>query len=195
MRLLPPLVSGLVVLLAAKCLLPTDDRGVEAGTAERLSLEGLVERAGLILEGRVLSARGLEDPEGRIETEYVLEVARTFEGMDLPLRSVRLPGGVLPDGRGMLLAGMPRVAPGEELLLFLTQEGATGVRMPVGLAQGKLGMRRRSDGGRVLVREHAGVGLVDRATGALVEGEGIDVLDYAETVARIEAALVRKRGR
>ena len=55
---------------------------------------------------------------------------------------------VLEDGSGMILAGMPRIAAGEETLLFLSAEGATGVRMPVGLSQGKFRVIQTEDGGR-----------------------------------------------
>lgn len=170
---------------------------VEAGTALRLDTDGLVQNAALILEGRVLAAHVLEGPTG-IETEYLLEVERTFEGEDLPHRLVRIPGGVLPNGRGLVLAGMPRIEPGESLLLFLSQEGASGLRMPVGLAQGKYAIQRRRDGTKVLTRDTAGVSLLSPETGELVSSTALEnrvVRGYAELVAEIEAALTRKHPR
>jgi hypothetical protein len=171
----------------------TSRSGVEAGTALRMELAELVRRAELILEVRVLQARAVER-DGWIETDYLLEVARSFDGPDEPYRVVRLPGGTLPDGRGMVLAGMPRLVQGEEALLFLSAEGPTGARVPVGLAQGKLDVERSQDGTRRLVRDAGGVLFVNK-DGAIVQGEGRQVFAYADVVARIEAALATKRGR
>lgn len=167
---------------------------VQAGTAVRLDTAALTRSAALVVEGRVLASRALESSAG-IETEHLLEVERTFKGVDLPHRVIRVPGGVLKDGRGMLLSGMPRICPGEDVLLFLSPESPNGVRMPVGLAQGKYTVLRRPDGTKALVRDAAEVALVDRRTGALERTRGRVVRDYAETVARIEAALVRKESR
>lgn len=93
----------------------------------------------------------------------------------------------------MLLAGMPRIEPGENVLLFLSEPGAGGIRMPVGLAQGKFRILTRADGSRIVVRDAAGVTLVQPRTGALVRGEGRSVIDYADVVAQIEAASATKR--
>ena len=55
------------------------------------------------------------------------------------------------DGRGMLLAGMPNMEAGQDVLLFLSEGGSTGVRMPVGLAQGEFTVYRLGDGTKSLV--------------------------------------------
>ncbi len=190
-------LSAAIGLLLAALVTPgllRDGAPVQAGTALRLDTDGLVQNAALILEGRVLAAHPLEGATG-IETEYLLEVERTFEGEDLPHRLVRLPGGVLPDGRGLALAGMPRIEPGEALLLFLTQEGRSGIRMPVGLAQGKYAVQRRRDGTKVLTRDVSGVSLLSPETGQVAASEGRVVRGYAELVAEIEAAVARKHAR
>lgn len=183
--------------LVATCLLvmgiPRPESRVSAGTAVRMDVGDLVSSSGLILEGRILTSLVFEHDEGRIETEYLFEVERTFLGEDLPYRTVRIPGGVLEDGSGMLLAGMPRIADGEEVLMFLTGEADAGVRMPVGLAQGKFGVVRRADGSKLLEREGHGVTLVDPQTGAASESAPVVLWDYAEVVAQIEAALARRR--
>jgi len=167
--------------------------GVEAGTALRMGIPDLVDHSALVLEARVLSSRAVES-EGFIETEYLLQVDRTFQGPDEPYRSVRIPGGVLEDGRGMVLAGMPRITEGEDLLLFLSPEGSTGLRMPVGLAQGKFRIVTSSNGLQTVVQDTAGVSLVTQR-GALVHGEGSTVLSYADVVAQIEAALASRKTR
>lgn len=190
MRILT-VVSG-AVATALLCIgLPSHHGGVAAGTAVRMDVPELVHNAELIIEGRVLSSLALHAGH-RIETEYIVEVRRTFLGEDLLHRAVRLPGGVLEDGSGMLLCGMPRIGVGENVLLFLTEEGATGVRMPIGLAQGKYTIVERASGVKALVRDAAGVALVNPASGTLSHPEGRVVRDYAEVVAEIEAALATR---
>ncbi len=169
--------------------------GVEAGTAVRMDVPDLARHADLILEANVLSARSFETEEGRIETEFLLEVERTLAGVDLPVRAVRMPGGILPDGRGMMLAGMPHMAPGERALLFLGSPGATGVRMPVGLAQGKFQVAETPLGEKVLLREHCGLSLIQPGSGKVAHSDGMSVLPYAEVVAQIEAARAEGQGR
>lgn len=165
---------------------------VRAGTAVRMDVTGLVQSSDLILEARVLSGEARR-VGNRVETEYVLLVERTFEGEHLPLRAVRMPGGVLPDGSGMVLAGMPRLGEGESVLLFLSAEGESGIRMPVGLAQGKFGVTRTEAGEKLLTRSIAGLSLVNGQTGDEVPGTGREVRTYASMLASIEAALVAKR--
>lgn len=193
MRILSAIL-GLLFLSFVLTSLVGRSMGVEAGTAVRLGIPELVQSSDLIVEARVLSAYSFQE-RGRIETEFLLEVSRTFEGPDESYRAVRLPGGVLEDGSGMMLAGMPHLSAGEEVLLFLTQEGRTGVRMPVGLAQGKLRLIQRPDGTKALARESTGVALVSPTSGAVSHSPGLTVLDYAEVAAEIEAALAAKRNR
>ena len=166
----------------------------EAGTALQLGIDGLVERADLVLEARVVATRVLQTTAGRIETELTLHVARTFAGEALAERVVRIPGGVLPDGRGLVLAGMPRFALDEDVLVFFSSPGASGVRMPVGLSQGKLRVEHHARGAKSLARDEAGAALVD-AHGASVGHAGNVELDYARTIASIEAAVAAKRAR
>ncbi len=192
MRLLPFAATALIVGLAGVAIVSRPG-GVVAGTALRMEVPELVRGSDLIVEGRVLSGEAFES-DGRIETEYLIEVERTFVGEDQPYRAVRIPGGVLPDGSGMMLAGMPRITPGETALLFLSEAGATGVRMPVGLAQGKFQVLEAESGAKTLVRDSSGVTLVDRS-GALHRGEGRSVLGYAQVTAEIEAALAARRAR
>lgn len=166
---------------------------VDAGTAVELDLEGLVQSSDLVLEGRIESLRCIETPAGRIETELSLSVDRHFVGAEAEERVVRIPGGVLPDGRGLLLPGMPSFRAGEELILFLSAEGSSGVRMPVGLAQGKLSLLTALSGQRVLAREPASLTKLAPLTGRHSESDGWELLGYAETVAALRAAADRRR--
>lgn len=178
---------------ACALLLATRSGGpIDAGTALRLEVPELVERADVVLEGRVAALRVLEEDAGRIETEYVLAVERTYFGDPRPERVVRFPGGVLPDGRGLVLPGLPRLAPGEDVLLFLSAPSAAGLRMPVGLAQGKFRIETDADGVRTLVRDQGMVTLANLATGEVRETGNYARRDYAEVVAEIHAAVEKR---
>ena len=166
----------------------------EAGTALRLGFAELAGRAEWIVEGRVLGARSGELAGGFIYTDYPISLRRSFDGSALGVRTVRLPGGVLDDGRGLVLPGMPALSIGEDVLLFLSAPGREGVRMPVGLAQGKFRVVTKLAGGeRVLTREQADVALLDPRTGAL-STQGRTALDYGEAMAILQAELAKPRG-
>jgi hypothetical protein len=192
MRRLSVLAWPALALLHLCTLRPTS---VAAGTAIRLDLAGLVERADLVLEGRVIAERALSGPANRIDTEYTIAVEHTFFGDPVATRVIRLPGGVLPDGRGMILPGLPHLARGASVLLFLTPADPIGMRMPVGLAQGELSIVTDLDGKKRIVREQADLSLFDPRTGALTQADAKAFLDYAGTLAEIEARVVSKRAR
>lgn len=193
MRLVAATGALFVADLLLALLLPSRQAG--AGTALHLDLPSLVRRSDLIVEVRVLAGRPLEVGD-MLQTEYLLEVERTFKGADLAYRTLRLPGGVRADQSGCLVPGVPHLVPGEEALLFLEPESRDGLRLPAGLAQGKFAVRRGPDGKKRLVRDVSAVELLGagHATrdGA---GGGRSVVDYAEVVAAIEAASTRAAGR
>lgn len=192
MRTLSAVLAAFLVLTLCAGF-PRRPSDVSAGTALRLDTAELTRRAELILEGRVLQARPVEHA-GMIETEYLLQVERTFRGEDQAFRTLRLPGGVLPDGRGMVLAGVPELVPGELALLFLSRE-SKGVRMPVGLSQGKFRVVDRGPAGRFLLQEPAGLSLIGPDGERVRPGLETRPVPYAEVVAGIEAALARERSR
>ncbi len=177
------------VALALVCSLFVPHAQVHAGTAQRFGLAELAQRADLAVEGRVLGAWARRGVGGRIETEYTLAVARTFVGEPCGLAIVRLPGGVLPDGTGLAIAGMPRLEVGEDVLLFLSAEGTRGTRMPVGLAQGKLRVAVQPDGSRRLFGDATGLDLVGPAGTAAPAAGGID---YVTALAEIDAGLAAR---
>jgi hypothetical protein len=188
------ILSALLVPFAVTLLwLQGSSRPATAGTAVELDVAGLTDHAGLIVEGRVLAAIPLEE-NGLVFTEYRLSATRTHFGEARPEQVFRWPGGVLADGSGLLLPGLPRLSAGEEVLLFLTEENARGLRTPVGLGQGSFLVARPSSGGRLLVRSHGDLALLD-ARGALRSAPRTSVFDYAAVVSEIEAAVAARRAR
>lgn len=164
-------------------------REATAGTALRLDVAGLVHSSELVLEGRVL-ASAPHEADGMLTTEYLLEVERTWKGAHEATRAVRMPGGVRADGSGLLIAGLPALAAGEEVLLFLGPESRAGARLPTGLAQGKFTLERLADGTKRLRRDTRALELL--ADGELAPGER-SRLAYAELLAAIEVALASER--
>jgi hypothetical protein len=159
-----------------------------------MDVEELVRAADLVLEGRVLSARALETAPGRIETELELASTARCGGTDVARRFVRWPGGVLADGRGLLLPGLPLPRTGEDLLLILSRESSKGMRLPVGLSQGCFRLLTDAAGRRVAVRSQSRLTLVSEGSGKLEDADEHFVIDYAELRARIESALALRRG-
>jgi hypothetical protein len=82
----------------------------------------LADRAPVIVEARVVSREASPAP-GAPATEYLIEIERVLGGS--PAGStllVRVPGGVGPDGIGLMVLGAPSFRVGEHALLFLRPE-------------------------------------------------------------------------
>jgi hypothetical protein len=181
-----PMPRFLVPVLLLACLSPA-----WAGTVVRLEIPQLLEGSDLCLEGRVIAARAVLEGRKRIDTEYTVQVSRTFWGEPQAVRVIRIPGGVLPDGRGMTVPGLPRLALGEEAILFLSRADASGMRMPVGLAQGKLRIETDRDGRKRLISDTEGLVVLSPAGRSAPPA----VLDYGGTSAEIEKAASRRRSK
>ena len=178
--------AGLVVGVLAPAFFPGLRTSSQAGTAIRMDLDEAFMRSEIVLEGRVIAGTSAETSEGEIYTDWTLRVDRTFWGEDERTRTIRLPGGVLADGRGSMVPGMPRLALGEEVVLFLSEESGESMRVPVGLSQGKYRIVTGSDGSRTAVQTGDHVTLMSANTTRSIDG--LEMLDYADLIARIEAA-------
>ncbi len=188
MRPIPLLActAGLVVGVLAPAFFPGLRTSSQAGTAIRMDLDEAFMRSEVVLEGSVVSGTSGETSLGEIYTDWTITVDRTFWGEHQESRTVRLPGGVLADGRGSMIPGMPRLVMGEEVVLLLSEESDEGIRMPVGLSQGKYRIVTASDGSRTAVQTGDHVTLISaRATRSI---DGLEMLDYADLIARMEAA-------
>ena len=141
MRQLASLIAAAVCAAPAAGLvyvLPTD--------------ESMVERSGTIVFGEVLSAApGLRD--GAAFTDYTFQVEEVLKGF-VPGGAivVRQPGGPLPGGAAMRVQGLPMLAEGDRVLLFLDPladayrpvEFALGIFFEVQTARGALLIREPS---------------------------------------------------
>ncbi len=179
---------GVAVLLGGS----REGRAVDASTVRKLTLEEAAASCELALEARVTSRSSTLDASGRIGTDYAVTVARTFAGTHAAARTIRLPGGVLPDGRGLVLPGLPSLAVGEDAILFLSGENARGERLPVGLAQGRLRVERSAADTRYVVNDLSGLDLVDAQGHPVPVEVGTSALPYDVVLARIEAACSRR---
>jgi hypothetical protein len=189
------LAIGLFVGLIALPLHAPSSAFVRASTAVRMDTRGLVEGADLVLDAHVRGVRAIELSGGRIYTELRLDVVRTFLGEPLTERSVRLPGGVLSDGRGLLLAGVPIPEAGSRCVLFLSPEGAGGVRLPVGLAQGCRPLHVDAQGKWWANNDTAGIALLDPHSGALQEGSKQSPIAYTRLAKEIATAVQQRMSR
>lgn len=126
---------------------------LEAGTVQRMDWAELTQSCEQALEGRVIAVHSRPTARGSIETQVRMQVSRRHYGGSGVEQIFRIPGGVLADGRGLLVPGMPRFLVGQELLLFLSAESTAGWRVPVGLAQGRWLIQRDAQGKKFLTRE------------------------------------------
>lgn len=168
---------------------------LQAGTAVRLSTQGLVDGSDLIVEGWVRGLKALRQPDGVVDTDYELEVGTLLYGEGGGVLTLRLPGGVLPDGSGMLLPGVDAPGVGSRVLWFLSAPGADQRRMPIGLSQGSWRLLPTTDGGWLAQRGGAGVGLLDAENPEQSLGSGAVLRPYGELLAEVEAAIGARRAR
>lgn len=117
--------------------------------------EALVDQAPVAAVVRVAAA----DPEasrrgGPVETEYRLEVEEVLKGQTAGTVLLRVPGGLRPDGLGLLIHGAPRLQTGERALVLLEPNGRGAFR-PVQLFLGVF-HQVEAGGRRLAVRDLSG---------------------------------------
>lgn len=123
-------MSHLLVLVALLWAAPA-----QAAQAVAVSVEKLARESDAVVRGRVTAARAQRSDDGlRIFTTFTLRARAVLRGKAPALSRVRVPGGVVGK-MGQRVDAAPRLAEGEEVVLFLRRTG--DVFQVRGLAQGK----------------------------------------------------------
>lgn len=183
--------AALFVLLA--CVAALSD--VRASTVEKLDLAGLFDRSEHVVHGRILESSVKLGAHGRPETTYEVAVTTAFWGASSGSLKFRTAGGALPDGRELVIPGLPKLAVGEEVLLFLTRESKRGLRMPVGLAQGKFQVVRDEHGPATLLRGESELEFLDPTTQTPQKLSTRASLDFDATARELERLARERRDR
>jgi hypothetical protein len=129
---------------------------VSATTARQLSNQALAAEADMIVVGRCADVTTKWAGRSLI-TVATVEVKESLRGGGRASVTVILPGGVdanRPVPVMMTFAGAPRIAPGEDVFLFLEDETATlGGYTIVGFSQGKFSIMTDASGQAVVSRD------------------------------------------
>jgi hypothetical protein len=144
---------------------------LQATTLVRYDLEGLTHTADRVLVGTCVESHA-ELIGGQPYTRLVFVVGETVKGQASTSLEVCLPGGEY-QGQRLYLAGMPRFAPGEEVVLFLTGPDRLGHPWPVGLGQGKFRVQR-NPAAKPRVFQDTGEAQLYGAPGASLDGMELD---------------------
>ncbi|MFT5058422.1 MAG: hypothetical protein ACI89E_001195 [Planctomycetota bacterium] len=159
----------------------------QAGTAIRMDVEELVDGADRIVQGRISGRRTLRDSAGRVVTDFEMQVERTFLGQPASVRTIRIPGGVTADGRGLVLPGMPEIRVGEEVVLFLNGEG---MQMPTGMSQGKYRVMSDGHGTQQVMRS---TGSLELMSAAGASHGGVSSMSFSEFSGRVQARVTERK--
>ena len=125
----------------------------------RFSLEELTGQSDLIVHGKVLRTWSAWDPATQIIwTHSEIQVLDPVKGAPPASVVASEPGGTV-DGMSMPIIGMPRYAPGEEMVLFLFQT-PVGFWRARGLQQGKFTVQTEAAGSVEIVQPASGAALV-----------------------------------
>ncbi len=156
--------------LAAALLLAALASPALASKVRPMTLEEMTERAGRIFSGQCTGVRVVEQTgRGMPVTEVTFRVDRTLKGAPGGALTFRQPGGQDNAGgteRGVGILGLPRFRPGEEVILFLYGESASGLTSPVGLGQGKFTVVTDKAGLRWAVNDYGNRNLFRETPGA-----------------------------
>jgi hypothetical protein len=127
----------LLLLVTVGFLLIMPARQIEAMVVRTLSLEEITRRADRIFVGTCVGMSEASSESGQPITEITFKIIDPIKGASgdrLTIRQIR-------GGSGMV----PGYAVGQEVLLFLHPESATGLTSPVGMGQGMFTILRQGD--------------------------------------------------
>jgi hypothetical protein len=136
------LIATLAVGLSFTAALATQSRP--------LNLEQMTERAATIFAGRCTGVRAEHDRKlGLDVTVATFHVDRAIKGTTGRTVTVRMPWV----GESAIPAGVPSFARGDEVVLFLYGESASGMRAPVGLGQGRFRVVTDKQGRKMAIND------------------------------------------
>lgn len=141
--------TGVLLLLICLATLPSAASQVRA-----VNLEQMTERAARIFAGRCLETSVTFDPEagGEVLTA-TFEVSRAVKGHVGDTATVRMLRGARDGADG--LPGMPRLRPGDDVVLFLYGDSDLGLTSPVGLGQGRFAVIEDKRGRKLAINDLA----------------------------------------
>lgn len=167
-----PMKLKLLSAISVLCLAAS----MQATMTPRLTLEEMVERSERIVQGRCLRSWSAWDADHQfIWTHCEIQVSDNLKGGPVSTMVVSEPGGAV-DGTELLIAGMPRHQPGEEMVLFLYRT-PIGFWRARGLGQGKFSVRADAPGSRRVRADLYGAVLVEPAGAGVRTGADLLRLD------------------
>jgi hypothetical protein len=143
------------LLISALALVLLWGETARPATLEKLTLDDMTAKSTAIVRGRAVS----NSPRmigSSVYTDTRFQVLETWKGPSSPEVTVTELGGTL----GTLTqnyAGVPRFAPGDEMVLFL-RTGPSGRTQVIGLTQGIYQVNRSGD--RVMVKQEPSSGVI-----------------------------------
>lgn len=137
---------------------PSKATRIQAGTtlATSLSIDQLVDKSDLIAIGSCVDTKSAW-VDRTLVTLSTISVAETLKGAELGAITVALPGGIDANRKfpiAVTYPGAPRIAPGEDVVLFLTASAeTTGSYTVTGFSQGKFSIVKDDQGERFVTQD------------------------------------------
>lgn len=137
---------------------PPDVAQTLAGTTltNGLSIDQMIDQSDLIAIGSCVDTKSVWANRALV-TLTTISVAETLKGAELGAITVALPGGIDANRKvpiAMTYAGAPRIAPGEDVFLFLSASTETiGSYTVTGFSQGKFSIVKDEEGERFVTRD------------------------------------------
>ena len=109
-----------------------------------VSLQRMAQTAEMIFHGTAIGNEVRLDPaSGRVATYTSFKVIEVIKGNPGATHTIKQIGGQLPGSNvRLMIHGVPRFAVGEEYVIFLPKASSLGFASPIGLSQGKFGIRK-----------------------------------------------------
>jgi hypothetical protein len=166
-------------------------------TLLKFSLERMAKEASLVVQGHVAwDYSAQESPEAPIYTYTGIEVSRCIAGACSGTVTLKHRGGTV-GGTTLMISGMPRFTPGDEVVLFLEPdpEGVPGMYYTVGMIQGFFIVSTEADtGAKTAVQQLGGVAIAEPVDGQIQIVSGVTpiVLPLEDLVSRVKAEWKKK---